>query len=197
MAFFSGLDERQRLYALTAIVALILWVYALFEWHDHIVSVRTMAQQLQGQIARVHAVSKETHWNEYRDQVQRRLSDFRVRAWREESEGRIQARFQDWLTEQLTLHRISVRELAVSQPEALDPGAGEAAETLALPTEMRIVRTRLVLDFQADSFHALLNSISQNEHWVWIERLSVRNSDSKTVELELGALFVIGPREGA
>jgi len=31
MTFFSGLDERQRLYALTAIVTLILWLYALFE----------------------------------------------------------------------------------------------------------------------------------------------------------------------
>jgi len=116
--------------------------------------------------------------------------------WREESEGHIQAAFQDWLHGLLAQQRLTAREMSVTLlTPAAGSGKGDSAAPAGLPPEMRLARARVVMEFQPQAFVGLLAAVSGNEHWVWVERLSIRNWGSPQVELELGALFVVGARD--
>lgn len=200
-----AVNWRKQSRALAGVAALfcMVWIYALLEMDERLTTLRGQEDRLRQQVARFGAVSQETQWGASRDELQRRMTAFRARAWREESEGRIQAHFQDWLREQLAAGGLKARELVVSLPQAgaaqasaAEP-AGRDKEAEAMPAEMRIVRARVTLDFTSDSFNALLARLSASGRWLWVERLTVRNRPPvRTVEIELGALFVIGPREG-
>lgn len=182
----AELDRQWRLRLGLAVVAALLWLFILLELSDHLSALRSSETQLATQVTRMKLMSREEQWPEFRDRVNRRLSEFRGRAWREESEGLVQAQLQDWLSAKMTASGLKARELAVSLPSALPEGA---------PVEMRVVRARVVFDFHSEAFHALMTEISGEQRWVWVERLAVRNWGTPSVELELGALFVIGPRD--
>ena len=207
-SFLNELKDNRRLRLGLMAVFAIIWLLALLELNDHLSTARMEARQLRAQIARVQTLAKDSRWPGYRDRVTASLAQFRARAWREESEGRIQAHLQDWLREQLFDGGIEAKELVVSLPQAYkgpdnDDGTGapgtEQTETgSALPSEMRLVHARLVIDFREKPFLKLMAAIADSNHWLWVERLAVHNWGTRTVELELGALFVIGPRrEGA
>ncbi len=197
-------DNRRLRLGLMAVVA-IVWVLALLQLDDHLSAARQEEGQLRGQIIRLQAMGKEDRWPGYRDRVTKNLAQFRARAWREESEGRIQAHLQDWLREQLAEGGIKADELLVSLPQGYETPAEGTEESMTgiektrseddLPPEMRVVHARLTFAFHEQPFLKLMNAISGSAHWLWIERLTVRNWGKRTVELELGALFVIGPRQ--
>lgn len=206
MSIRDELQQKGYLRLGMVAIGLLLWLFTLQALDESVTRLRETADLLQGQIARTNELLSEDYWADYREKMHRSLAEFRARAWRAESEGRIQAYFQDWIREQQLTSGLKLREIVVSLPEggSIDPQVevggqgrvGEAAsEVSPLPAEMRVVRARLVFDFQSNAFHELLSSFSQSEHWVWVERLRVENGRTRTVELDLGALFVIGPRE--
>jgi hypothetical protein len=198
------LEQNRRLRLGLMVAVALVWCFALLELDEQVTASRKSMRQLQGQIARIKATAKEDHWHEYREMTTRTLAQFRSRAWREESEGRIQAHLQDWLREKLAHGGLEAKELVVSIPQASGPAREGAPEPVVsdepppeneLPTEMRVVHARMVFDFQEGPFNDLITTLSSSDHWLWVERLTVRNWGTPTVELELGALFVIGPRQ--
>lgn len=202
--FWQELERNRRLRLGLVVAVALLWCFTLLELDDQVTTARASVKQLQGQIARTRALAQEAHWQEYREMTTRTLAQFRARAWREESEGRIQAHLQDWLRGELTKGGIEAKELVVSLPEPSGPAQeGETSQTdvqeprpeSELPAEMRVVHARVVFDFIEGPFNELIAKLSSSDHWLWVEGLSVRNWGTRTVELELGALFVIGTRQ--
>jgi hypothetical protein len=189
------LRANPRLRAGMALVAGLVWLLGLLELLD----VRDAAEKERARVAdelvRLQAVAAERQWPERRDAARQRLADFRSLARREESEGRIQATMQDWLREQLTAVGLQARDLQVVVLPAGGPASGDAARRPALAADMRLARARLSFDFRPDGLHRLLAALPASRHWIWVSRLVVGNDSRRTVELELEALFVLGPRE--
>lgn len=171
--------------ALLAAVAL-AWIYALLELEAGVGKARTDQARLQVELERMQALAEDTSWPAQRERVFRQLADLRARAWREESEGLMQALMQDWLRDQLAGQGLQPRELTV----AVLP-AGDAAEP-----DLRLVRSRVVFDFSAETLHALLAEFARHPNALWVPRLVVRNAQQRVVELDVEALFLVGTRSG-
>lgn len=184
----ARLEQNPRLLLGIAVVAALLWVFLLLDLAERSDSLQAEEARTAQQLERMRSATREAEWPNFRDEINQRLTAFRERAWRAESEGLVQAMVQDWLSQQVGAVGATQRELAVSLPTAL-----EGAEGSELPSEMRVVRARLVLDFQPGSFATLMEALATAPNWIWIESLHVRNWGNPAVELELGALFVIGP----
>jgi hypothetical protein len=193
-AWARELRENPRLRAgLLAIVA-IVWMLALLELLDGLDASRRERARLADEVAHLQTMARERQWPEFRDQVQQRLADVRSFAWREESEGRMQATLQDWLREQFAGVGVQPREVLVSVLPTTAGGAEAANRDAELPPEARIVRARTVFDFQPDALHRLLSRLPASHRWVWVSRLAVDPAGRRIVELELEALFVLGVR---
>lgn len=206
---------RLRLGLLAALV--LGWIFALLELEAAGDAARLEETRLANEIGRMQAISGETHWWRQRDEVFVVLADLRRRAWREESEGRMQALMQDWVRDQLARHGLQATELNVVVLPAVElnrgdsraggsPGAARTsgepvvagqAGTASIDSDLRLVRSRVVFDFQSDSLHQLLGAIAASPNWLWVPRLVVRNSGRRSVEMELEALFILGSRGGA
>jgi hypothetical protein len=182
-----SLDPVWRLRVGVAAAVALLWVFLLLELADRVDAAQLRESRALTQVARMQRLSREDEWPAFRDVVNARLATLRERAWRGESEGLLQAQLQDWLTQRLTETGLVQRELAVSLPVPL-----EHPEDVEVPAEYRLVRARVVFDFQPATFNVLVRALSESPQWVWVERLQVRNWGAPTVELELGALFIIG-----
>lgn len=189
------LRSNPRLRAGLAAVAALLWVLVLLELSGALDAARERRNQLNGEVTRLRNVRGERQWTVLRDQVQERLADYRSLAWREESEGRMQAMLQDWLREQLAAVGVQPREMTVTVLPARSvapPGSGRKSE---LPPDMRLARARLSFDFKPDSLHQFLAKLPASRHWIWVSRMVVENESRRAVEIELEALFVLGARE--
>jgi hypothetical protein len=190
------LDELRgnaRLRAGALLIVGLLWTLLLFEGADRIDALRRERVAVVDEIDRLRGVIREAGWLQRRDDAQQLLAVYRGRAWREESEGRMQALMQDWLREKLAGAGVQPAELTVSVLAAAQEGAAGAA----LPAEFRLVRSRVTFDFQPQTLHELLASVAANPNWVAVSRLAVRNTGRRVVELELEALFVLGARAGS
>lgn len=182
-----SLDPAWRLRVGVAAAIGLLWVFLLLELADRVDAAQQRETRALAQMARIQRLSSEDEWPAFRDEVNTRLAAVRERAWYGESEGLLQAQLQDWLTQNLESTGLTERELAVSLPVAV-----EHPDDVEVPAEFRLVRARVVFDFRPATFHALMRVLSASPKWLWVERLQVRNWGSPSVELELGALFIIG-----
>lgn len=222
----TWLDElrakpRLRL-GLLAVLAL-GWIFGLLELEAAWGTARQEQARLAHEIARMQAISGQTQWRQQRDAVFMALADLRSRAWRDESEGRMQAQMQDWVREQLVTLGLQASELnVVVLPAGEKPAAGEArgrATAAGTPaggggstgvgggagagaggsegSDLRLVRSRVVFEFQPDKLHQLLAAVQASPKWLWVARMAVLNGNRKSVELELEALFILGTRGGA
>ena len=198
-AWSSSLEElsgnrRLQLGGL-AIVAL-LWTYGLLTLDEQVDARQQAAASLQNENRALANLADDDAWLELRQAAVRRLSEFRERIWREESEGHVQAAFQDWLQGQVNARGLRALELNVSiLSRAPGEVAGATTAQLALPPEMRLARARLVLDFEPQALIDLLAGLAQDGRWIWTERVMIRNWGTPRVELELGALFIVGAKD--
>ena len=175
-------------------VGVLVWLLGLQQLSDGLDAARAELAQSSEELQRLRTLRGEQHWPAFRDQAQTRLADYRSLAWREESEGRMQAMLQDWLREQLATAGLQPRELAVTVlPPRAAPAAGDKRQA-ELPADMRLARARLSFDFKPDTLHQLLAALAASHRWIWVSRLAVENDNRRTVELELEALFVLGAR---
>jgi hypothetical protein len=190
------LQDNARLRAGLLAIGGLLWLLALLELADGLDAARLERDRLADEVQRLQAVAGERAWPDFRDRVQQRLGDVRSLAWREESEGRMQAALQDWLRQQLAGAGIQPREVVVSvlSPATGATGDAAAAAGAALPPEARIVRARMVFDFQGERLHRFLAALPASRQWIWVSRLVVDNDRRRQVELEVEALFVLGVR---
>ena len=179
---------------LVAVVAL-LWLLGLLELLDMLDAARKDRSRLHDEVAELRLVGGEQRWPILRDQAEQRLADYRSLAWREESEGRMQAMLQDWLREQLATVGVQPRELSVTVLPARSVAPAERSKKSELPADMRIARARLSFDFKPDTLHQFLARLPASQRWIWISRMSVENDSRRLVEIELEALFVLGSRE--
>lgn len=222
----TWLDElrakpRLRL-GLLAVLAL-GWIFGLLELEAASGTARQEQTRLSHEIGRMKAISGQTQWRKQRDAVFMALADLRSRAWRDESEGRMQAQMQDWVRERLAAQGLQARELnVVVLPAGGQPPAGEdrsRAGVAAAPnaaggsasgggrggaggggsgdSDLRLVRSRVVFEFQPDKLHELLAAVEASPKWLWVPRLVVHNGNRRSVELEIEALFILGTRGGA
>ncbi len=193
--WLDELRSKPRLRAGLAAAVALVWLLGLLELSDALDAARAELARSSDEVQRLRTVRGEQHWPAFRDQAQARLADYRSLAWREESEGRMQALLQDWLREQLTVAGMQPRELAVTVlPPRLDATSGDKRKA-ELPADMRLARARLSFDFKPDSLHQLLGALAASNRWIWVSRLAVENDSRRVVELELEALFVLGARE--
>jgi hypothetical protein len=175
----------------------LLWLVGLLELSDALDAARKERDRLSEEVVRLRSVRGEQHWPALRDQAQARLADYRSLAWREESEGRMQAMLQDWLRAQLATVGVQPRELTVTVLPASSLAPGANASKSALAADMRIARARLSFEFKPDTLHQVLASLPASRRWIWVSRMAVDNDSRRMVELELEALFVLGAREAA
>lgn len=196
------LQDNPRLRLGLLAVAALLWLFGLFELDDRLRATERERARLTDELARLRVAAAEQQWPTLRDRVKQRLDDYRALAWREESEGRMQATLQDWLREQFTAVGLQPRDLQVSvlpasAGAAAPPAASAPARKAELPSDLRIARARMAFDFQPDGLHRLLAALNASRRWIWVSRLSVDNGSRRSVELELEALFVLGAKAGS
>jgi hypothetical protein len=191
----DDLRSNLRLRAGLAVVVALLWLLGLLELSDRLDAARKERSRLSEEVVRLRLVRSEQQWPQLRDQAQARLADYRSLAWREESEGRMQAMLQDWLREQLATAGVQPRELSVAVLPARSVAPAEANRKSELPADMRIARARLSFEFKPDTLHQFLARLPASLRWIWVTRMTVENDSRRLVELELEALFVLGTRE--
>jgi len=172
---------RLRL-GLLAVIAL-AWVYGLLELEAAATAARQEQARLVDEVARMQGLGTEAEWRQQRDEVYARLTALRARAWREESEGRMQALLQDWLREQLAAQSLQARELTVAVLPLSPQDEG---------SDLRLLRARLAFDFDADRLHALIGNLYQGPGAVWMPRVLVRTVGRRSVEMDLEFLFILG-----
>lgn len=193
----SQLNDRVRL-GIACTVAL-LWLFILLDLTDTRQRLLKEERLLERRIAQMQTLSKEEHWTAYKTDVEQRLTLFRSRCQTEESDGRIQAHFQDWLRNQMQECAIEPKELDVSLPLPIGqkndsaPTSGEVSSNL--PQELRTVRAKLEFPFKPDTFHLFLARIIQADHWVWCDQFTVKNYAPHTVYMEVEALYAVGAGE--
>ena len=186
-------NSRLR-FGLVAIAAS-LWLLVLLELSSARDAAREERNQLSDEVIRLRSVRGEQQWMTLRAQAQQRLADFRSLAWREESEGRMQAMLQDWLREQLAVVGVQPREMTVTVVPARGVAPSTSGRKSELPLDMRLARARLSFEFKPDSLQQFLAKLPTSRHWIWVSRMVVENEGRHVVELELEALFVLGARE--
>lgn len=196
-ALWLQLQAQPRALAGIALLLVLGWLALLLDWDARRVAAEEQLVVQQRQLARLQGFAQEGQWLPALEASQAQLAQLRARLWHQESEGRIQAYFQDWLRAQLEQAGLKVLELSVSLPQAgvaAEPGrALTEAAVDALPPDMRVVRAQMTLEFDTDSLAAFLTHISSQERWLWLQRLQVRSHPNRrSAELELGALFTVG-----
>jgi hypothetical protein len=195
--WLDELRSKPRLQAGLAVVLALLWLLGLLELSDALDAARKERVRLSDEVARLRTVGAEQHWPAMRDQAQARLADHRSLAWREESEGRMQAMLQDWLREQLASVGVQPRELVVTVLPARTVSPAANGRKAELPADMRIARARVSFEFKPDAMHQVLARLPASRRWIWVSRMAVDNDSQRVVELELEALFVLGAREAS
>ncbi|MCU0918928.1 MAG: hypothetical protein MUF16_01100 [Burkholderiaceae bacterium] len=195
--WLDELRSKPRLRAGLALVLGLLWLLGLLELSDALDAARMERARLSDEVARLREVGAEPRWPAMRDQTEARLADHRALAWREESEGRMQAMLQDWLREQLAAVGVQPRELVVTVLPARTVSPAANGRKVELPADMRIARARLSFDFKPDALHQVLARLPASRRWIWVSRMAVDNDSQRVVELELEALFVLGAREAS
>lgn len=193
--WLDELRSNARLQAGLAAVGVLIWLLGLLELSDALDAARVELARSSEEVQRLRTLRNEQHWPAFRDQAQTRLVDYRSLAWREESEGRMQAMLQDWLREQLAIVSLQPRELTVTVLPPRPTTTSDDKRKSELPADMRLARARLSFDFKPDSLHQLLAALAASRRWIWVSRLAVENDSRRVVELELEALFVLGTRE--
>lgn len=196
-ALWLQLQAQPRALAGIALLLVLGWLALLLDWDARRVAAEEQLVVQQRQLARLQGFAQEEQWLPALEASQAQLTQLRARLWHQESEGRIQAYFQDWLRAQLEQAGLKVLELSVSLPQAgvaAEPGrALTEAAVDALPPDMRVVRAQMTLEFDTDSLAAFMTNISSQERWLWLQRLQVRSHPNRrSAELELGALFTVG-----
>lgn len=196
-ALWLQLQAQPRALAGIALLLVLGWLALLLDWDARRVAAQEQLAVQQRQLARLQGFAQEGQWLPALEASQAQLVQLRARLWHQESEGRIQAYFQDWLRAQLEQAGLKVLELSVSLPQAgvaAEPGrALTEAAVDALPPDMRVVRAQMTLEFDTDSLAAFMTNISSQERWLWLQRLQVRSHPNRrSAELELGALFAVG-----
>ena len=191
------LRSNRRLRAGLGVVLALIWLMGLQELWEQLEVARQERVRLKDEVVRLQSMRGEQQWTGLRDQAQTRLADYRSLAWREESEGRMQAMLQDWLREQLAAVGVQPREMSVTVLPARSVSPSEGRRKSDLPADMRMARARLSFDFKPDALHQFLAKLPTSMHWIWVSRMTVENDNRRLVELELEALFVLGVRESS
>lgn len=188
----SQLNDRVRL-GIACAVAL-LWMFILLDLTDARERQLKEERLLERRIAQMQTLSKEEHWTDYKNNVEQRLTQFRMRCQTEESDGRVQAHFQDWLRAQMRECNIEPKDLEVSLPLPVAPqnDSSPSSPEAALPQELRTVRAKLEFPFNPETFHLFLARIANAEHWVWCDQFTVKNVTPHTAYMEIEAMYSIG-----
>ena len=195
--WLDELRRKPRLRAGLAGVLALVWLLGLLELSDALDAAHKERARLSEEVARLRSVGAEKRWPALREQTEARLADHRSLAWREESEGRMQAMLQDWLREQLASVGVQPRELVVTVLPARSVSPSANGRKAELPADMRIARARVSFEFKPDALHQILARLPASRRWIWVSRMAVDNDSQRMVELELEALFVLGAREAS
>lgn len=180
--WLQELRDKPRLRLGLLVVIALTWAYGLLELEASTGAARVEQARLVDEVARLQGMGSEADWQRQRDEVFARVTELRGRAWREESEGRMQALLQDWLRQQLTAQGLQARDLTVAVLPLAPQDQG---------SDLRLLRARLAFDFDPDRLHALLGTLAQSPGALRMPRLLVRTTGRSSVEMDLEALFIL------
>lgn len=193
---------RLRL-ALLACLALV-WLVLVLELESAGAKARQEQTELTQQLSRMQALQGPDFWRERRAAAFAELSAVRASAWREQSDGRAQARTQDWLLTQMANRQITPRETAVTMLSLSDAlGQNEAASTGSAANgretgdDIRVARLRASFDYRPESLEGLLLDLASEPGWVSVTRLDVAAGQRRLVEMDVEVLFVLGSSRGS
>lgn len=195
--WLDELRSKPFLRAGVAAVLALLCLAGLLELSDARDAARKERDRLIDEVALLRSTGSEKQWPVLRDQALARLADHQSLAWREESEGRMQAMLQDWLRAQLAAAGVQPRDLLVTVLPVGGAAPAEKGRKSPLSADMRIARARMSFEFKPETLHLALASLPASRHWIWVSRMSVENDTRRMVELEVEALFVLGAREAS
>lgn len=180
--WLQELRDKPRLRLGLLVVIALAWVYGLLELETAASAAHQEQARLVDEVSRLQDIGSEVEWRRQRDEVFARVADLRGRAWREESEGRMQALLQDWLRQQLTAQGLQPRDLTVAVLPLSPQDSG---------SDLRLLRARLAFDFDPDRLHALLGTLADSPGAMRMPRLVVRTTGRSSVEMDLEALFIL------
>lgn len=171
----------------------ILAVYGVMLGQDHVDARRAELKQLDGELARLRALSREKVWPERAQEAERLSEALSSMAWSERNLGLTEAALQDWLRTVPTRLGLKTRELSIVRVE---PGKVDAAATpaaggdvgQALPPGHVLLRARI--SFEAPQRAALmvfLAECTRSDRQLVVERLLMR-SQPAFAEIDLRVL---------
>lgn len=204
MSWRDELRDSARLRLGLVLIAAVLGVYGLLEWHDSQQLRAGQQQRLAGQVARLSNAQAMAVWPQRQREAQAALQAQEQRMWRHTSLGLAQAQFQDWLREQLRLANaasaaVRIAEstsLTATRPDAASNSAGIEATAGSLSANAP-VRVGAQVEFALTDpqlLVALLAALSASPRAVLVESLVVKG---QRVEMRLTANFLIGAVRGA
>lgn len=185
----SEVRSNRRLQAGLLLAGLLVWVAALLTLDEAVGQQEKQRLRAAREWARLEQLREADQWPQIQQEAVNLLARYRERAWREESEGRLQAVLQDWLNQQLAELGLRASEMEV-RIESADAAAGQPS----LPAEFRVGRARLRLNTDVARLADLLALVESDPRWLWIDQLQWRAGQPASVELQVNALFLVGAR---
>lgn len=172
----------------------ILAVYGVMLAQDHVDVRRAELKQLDGELARLRALSREKVWPERAQEAERLSQALSSMAWSERDLGLTEAALQDWLRTVPTRLGLKTRELSIVRVE---PGKADAAGTTpaaggdiaqALPPGHVLLRARISFDApQRAALMVFLAECASSDRQLVVERLVMR-SQPASAEIDLRVL---------
>lgn len=201
MSWRDEIRGNPRLRLGLVMIAAVLGVLGLLEWHDR-QGLRVGEQQrLAAQVARLANPQSMAAWPRREREAQAVLQLLQQRLWRHTSVGLAQAQFQDWLREQLRLVNAPNAAVRIAEAESLaalraEPSLGDQGSRGAAEAKGPL-RVGAQLEFaMADPqmLVALLAAMAAHPRAVHVESLVVKG---QRVEMRVASSFLIEPVRAA
>lgn len=190
-AFGQGLASMQeewraspRLRLGVWIVIAILWAYGLLVGSDRLAAGWQLLAEVQADVDRLKAVSRQTTWLGRYDESRRHAQALESMLWVSRSRGAAEAALLDMLKDRATRAKLKVRELQMAAAAgAVLPGP--TSREAALPAGVQVLRATLVVDYDRLPLLSLLAELTRNDQVVVVERVQLRTLGS-TPRAEVG-----------
>lgn len=179
----------------------IVWTFLLWEGTDRLDGQQQERVRLQESLNSLHKAIANDSARLSLDAALAWHARAEQRFWKERTPALAEARWRDWLNEQLRLHAIEVRKMTVAALGTYANASSPRNEThlpasgTVLPREVTALHARLVVTFDPEKFFVLLAAIEKADPAVRIARVKIHAaSPAASAEIDLVTLNVFDRR---